>query len=200
MGLVQMILNDMIWYGACLHISTDIRHVVLVQRPGSCIDRTLLLPLGVRCPVKHNGTIIIAPLYIYIYNWVNHCTMEPMMESFKSSFRSFPHLQLLKPTTEMACNTPRREIESHTNWGRPIRAWSNPFGDLYGRGPPRGGKGTFTEEQVVRGGYAEFARQQKSAPEKCLQSENCNLSSHQLCRICRLCRLAGHDYSSHQLW
>lgn len=25
------------------------------------------------------------------------------------------------------------------NWGRPIRAWSNPFGDLYGRGPPGGG-------------------------------------------------------------
>lgn len=58
------------------------------------------------------------------------------------------------------------------NWGRPIRAWSNPFGDLYGRGPPRGGKGTFTEEQVVRGGYAEFARQQKlSTWNSCLQSE-----------------------------
>lgn len=125
----------------------------------------------------HNCTVI------YIYNWVNHCTMEPMMESFKSSFRSFPHLQLLKPTTEMACNTPRREIESHTNWGRPIRAWSNPFGDLYGRGPPRGGKGTFTEEQVVRGGYAEFAKDNKNlAPEKCLcKVKSCNLSSHQLC-------------------
>lgn len=47
----------------------------------------------------HNCTVI------YIYNWVNHCTMEPMMESFKSSFRSFPHLQLLQPTMEMACDT-----------------------------------------------------------------------------------------------
>ena len=204
--------NDIKWYDmirCLLHISTDIRHVVLVQRPGSCIDRTLLLPLGVRCPVKHNGTIIIAPLYvniyIYIHNWVHHCTMEPIMESLNHLLEASPtyDLQLLKPKMEMACDTPRREIESHTNWGRPIRAWSNPFGDLYGGGRPGWwGKGTFTlKSRLWEEVMLNLQDNKNLAPEKCLQSENCNLSSHQLCgRYVAVRRLAGHDYSSHQLW